>query len=168
MPKLDFLPRRLRHHHHSSLPSFPPSPPWAAQIGQMNGRGCSRARSLSLSRSITLLIFAGSPTLRHSEPSLALSLSAGATPCHAACRLLSLMKLFFNSLLPPPLSLCPSVPPSLPPSLSIDGRSVVRPLEQGGKRVQIGIVWVDAMRCRDSIRAEESVQAQAARRAAPA
>ena len=54
---------------------------------------------------------------------------------------------------------------SFPLSLPLDRRSVVRPLEQGGKRVQIGIVWVDAMRCRDSIRAEESVQAQAARRA---
>ena len=52
---------------------------------------------------------------------------------------------------------------SFPLSFPLDRRSVVvRPLEQGGKRVQIGIVWVDAMRCRDSIRAEESVQAQAA------
>ena len=58
---------------------------------------------------------------------------------------------------------------SFPLSFPLDRRSVVRPLEQGGKRVQIGIVWVDAMRCRrDSIRAEESVQAQAARLAAPA
>ena len=56
---------------------------------------------------------------------------------------------------------------SFPLSFPLDRRSVVRPLEQGGKRVQIGIVWVDAMRCRrDSIRAEESVQAQTARRAA--
>ena len=108
----------------SLLPSFPPSPPWAAQIGQMNGRG--RSPSLSLYRSITLLIFAGSSTLRHSEPSLALSLCWGdAVPR----RLLSLMKLFFNSLLPPPLSLCPSVPPSLP----LDRRSVVRPLEGSNK-----------------------------------